>query len=133
MRNFSNKIWNGARYVFEIQETSDKRRVTKVNDEEFETRLREIVTRVTDQLDKLRIGQAAETVHNEFWHWYCDIEIERNKKGEISDQSLRYGLTTFLKLLHPFVPFVTEVVWQEARGREMKEFDSPTLIEAGWP
>lgn len=132
MRNFSNKIWNAARFikmnreVSKTQITSDKQ-VPNDNDQKFKRRLEEVVLKVTDELERLKIGQAAETVHNEFWHWFCDEEIERAKAGELAPEQLEEGLKTFLKLLHPFVPFVTEAVWQELYGNEDR------LIVQAWP
>ena len=82
---------------------------------------------MTRQLDDLRIGQAAETVYNEFWHWYCDEAIEANKKGDVGSRTLEDGLATLLKLLHPFVPFVTEAVWNEVFPNE------GLLTASSWP
>ncbi len=113
MRNFSNKIWNAARFVKEQTET-----VEGVGDEEFRKKISEVVTAVTDQLERLKIGLAAETAYNEFWHWYCDVAIEASKRGEVCNEALREGLAVFLKLLHPFVPFVTETVWAEVFPNE---------------
>jgi len=69
---------------------------------------------------------AAETVYNEFWHWFCDECIEKGKEGKISIKLVYEGLLVFLKLLHPFMPFVTERVWQEL-GKE------GLLIKTDWP
>ena len=86
-----------------------------------------MIDSVTDQLENLKIGLAAETVYNEFWHWYCDAAIEANKKGDIGSEALKDGLAVFLKLLHPFVPFVTEAVWKEVFPNE------GLLTAASWP
>ena len=83
---------------------------------------------VTKQLENLKIGLAAETVYDKFWHWFCDEKIEEAKKGEISYPALLVGLRTFLKLLHPFVPFVTEAVWQQ-----LPETKENLLISSTWP
>lgn len=83
------------------------------HDEEVKNKMNKIISETTLMLDQLRIGLAAETVHNEFWHWFCDELIEKNKKGELSGMTLRETLLKFLKLLHPFVPFVTEAAWKE--------------------
>lgn len=84
-----------------------------VKDEEFNAKLSGVVKEITGQLEKLKIGLAAESVYNEFWHWFCDECIEETKAGKISYSALYGGLLTFLRLLHPFVPFVTEAVWKE--------------------
>lgn len=115
MRNFSNKIWNATRYVMEnsIRQPADQKLEESKHDEEVKNKINKIIRETTLMLDQLRIGLAAETVHNEFWHWFCDELIEKNKKGELSGMTLRETLLKFLKLLHPFVPFVTEAAWKE--------------------
>jgi len=121
-RNLTNKIWNSARYV--ISRISNQ--TPSSNDKKFYEHLGGVVKNVTKQLDDLRVGLAAETVYNEFWHWFCDECIEKNKREEISAKALIEGLVVFLKLLHPFVPFVTEAVWQELRQEGL-------LMNNRWP
>lgn len=129
MRNFSNKIWNAARFIKlqreEPQETNER---GSINDNEHEKRLAEVVKEVTSELERLKIGQAAETIHNEFWHWFCDECIEESKSGTLSPTLIEDGMKTFMKLLHPFMPFVTEVVWKEL-GYESSD---GLLIESQW-
>ena len=133
MRNLANKIWNAARYVANTtsEESSTSFRPPSeeifAGDEEFRQKLNKVVEEVTDQLEKLKIGLAAETVYNEFWHWYCDAAIEANKKGDIGSEALKDGLAIFLRLLHPFVPFVTEAVWKEVFPNE------GLLTASSWP
>ncbi len=131
MRNFSNKVWNAARFVISA-DIKSQNLDPQVN-AAFEKHLDEVVGRVGEQLDKLKIGQAAETVHNEFWHWYCDICIEDAKQGKLSIELLSRGLEIFLKLIHPFAPYVTEVIWQELGSMDNFKLESPTLISAQWP
>lgn len=114
MRNFANKIWNSARYVQGLEHKEKG-----PDDEKFMKKLESVVCDVSKQLDELKVGLAAETVYNEFWHWFCDVSIEENKAGHIGSEALKTGLQTFLKLLHPFVPFVTEAVWQELGEKKM--------------
>lgn len=123
MRNFANKIWNAARF---IEMSSNDKSEAREGDEKFFESLDQVAAEVGEHLDNLRIGLAAETAHNKFWHWYCDECIEKTKQGEISQAALQKGLRVFLKLLHPFVPFVTESVWQEL-GEE------GLLAEQDWP
>ena len=131
MRNLANKIWNAGRYVHENSRQKDPSATLGMTvygkDEEFKKKLDLVVGEVTRQLDDLRIGQAAETVYNEFWHWYCDEAIEANKKGDVGSRTLEDGLATLLKLLHPFVPFVTEAVWNEVFPNE------GLLTASSWP
>lgn len=136
MRNLSNKIWNASRFV--IMRTIESPDVSgskspnnNTKDEEFFEKLDKICQEITKQLLDRKIGLAAETTYNEFWHWFCDIVIEDNKAGEISDRAVTEGLSTFLKLLHPFVPFVTEEIWQIMRQHNL--VDEPLLITSAWP
>jgi len=129
MRNLSNKIWNAARFIkIKREYPNTKLQETNINQKDlvYKQKLNEIIDMVTKQLDDLKIGLAAETVHNEFWHWFCDEVLESNKKLATSDSFLEKGMRTFLKLLHPFMPFVTEVVWKELEYEGL-------LIKAEWP
>jgi valyl-tRNA synthetase len=137
MRNLTNKIWNSARFVVDFlgserykssEPTKASRSDLALENDLFIKELKEIVREVTKQLDEMKPGLAAETVYNRFWHWFCDESIEKAKKGRISYPVLMEGLRTFLKILHPFVPFVTEAVWQE-----LPETDEKLLISAKWP
>jgi valyl-tRNA synthetase len=121
MRNFGNKIWNAARFVQGMDDV-------KVKDEADWIRegLKKNIKSVSKKLDSLRIGLAAEQVYHWFWHEYCDVYIEASKKGEVSKETMIDILKVNLKLLHPFVPFVTEAVWQEMGFEGL-------LIEQEWP
>ncbi len=155
MRNLTNKIWNAARFamlMFESTkdpslkspqdqiETEDER-VKSLNeqiktknapgDAEFINKLNDVILQTTNHLSDLKIGLAAETVYNEFWHWFCDICIEETKKGNISLEKTKTGLIVFLKLLHPFMPFVTEAIWQELLEKKM--VNEKLLIVSDWP
>jgi len=129
MRNFSNKIWNASRFILEYLDLSqagdDK------NNQVFTQKLAEITQAVTKNLEKFQLGLAAETVYNEFWHWFCDEQIELAKAGKLKGENLIVGLKTFLALLHPFVPFVTEAVWQELKTKKLVEEE--LLITSSWP
>jgi valyl-tRNA synthetase len=130
MRNFTNKIWNAARFVklqLEEKESPATKQKTKNYDGLFRERLEQVVRTITKQLDDMKIGLAAETAHNEFWHWFCDEAIEQCKRGEISIDVLYEGLLIWLKLLHPFMPFVTESIWQEIST------DKKLLAIQSWP
>lgn len=121
MRNFSNKIWNAARFVSEFANESENNSYFRDWYSKF---IPEVMTR---HLENLRIGQAAELIYGEFWHNFCDKFIEQAKKGEIGARQMKEGLIVMLKLLHPFMPFVTEAVWQELK------LSNKMLIEESWP
>lgn len=125
MRNFSNKIWNAARYVYLERQNNPSIADNPGNeDANFLKKLGEVHESITQLLDSFRVGLAAETAHNEFWHWYCDVTIEQHKKGEISLAALEKGLRVFLTLIHPFMPFVTEEIW----GKLSKKQNTPLII-----
>ncbi len=143
MRNFTNKIWNAARFIIMNSEPTTnnasapflKKRAVGLPadrqggaaDAEFNQHLTKVVKTVTEQLDDLKVGLAAETLYQEFWHWFCDKAIEQTKSGELSKETLTKGLETFLQLLHPFVPFVTEAVWSQLPQKNQ------LLISSIWP
>ena len=127
-RNLSNKIWNAARFVIMLEENENK---SSKKASELDKKLAKIVKNVTQNLEKYQIGVAADTLYNEFWHWYCDICIEDAKNGEISKEKMIKILTVFLKMMHPFMPFVTEAVWQELHNEKL--VSDTQLITAEWP
>ncbi|QQG47666.1 MAG: valine--tRNA ligase [Candidatus Woesebacteria bacterium] len=127
-RNFANKIWNASRFIQDKKGNGEKR-----EDKEFYKHLEEVKKLVTKNLDSFKISQATESVYTEFWHWFCDECIEKCKKGELSEKALREGLVVFLKLLHPFAPFVTEAIWSFGYAQDPRHFDSPILALAKWP
>lgn len=135
MRNLTNKIWNAARFVITNKNSKNSKNASKL-DGDFYKKLDQTVSKVSKQVNDFKIGLAAETLYNQFWHWYCDECIEQSKSDDLSHQALLKGLLVFLKLLHPFVPFVTEAVWQELRensnsgeGANAEEL----LINSAWP
>jgi valyl-tRNA synthetase len=123
MRNFSNKIWNAARFVKDFSGDFP-------DNQEFIKKINSVSSNVSSLLDNLKIGLAAETVYNEFWHWFCDIAIEEAKTGKINKNQMTSGLKEFLKLLHPFMPFVTEAILQEL---ELSGKPLSLLIQQEWP
>jgi valyl-tRNA synthetase len=135
MRNFTNKIWNATRFVTEtLLKEAAPTSATLAKDAAFSSHLAEVTKQITQQLHDSKLGLAAETLHNEFWHWFCDVCIEDAKQGQLSPTLLTEGLTTFLKLLHPFMPFVTEAIWQELRERStLLEDQSEYLVLGTWP
>jgi len=131
MRNLTNKVWNAARFVIMLSVDPNQPAKTK-SSRPFHQHLQELVKTVTQQLNNYKPGLAAETVYNEFWHWFCDECIEQAKAGKLSSADLILGLEVFLKLLHPFIPFVTEAVWQELIADRLIKTEQP-LISSAWP
>lgn len=133
-RNFANKLWNIARFTFmfdgEIKEKENK------DDRWILAELNKSAKKITSLLDQHKIGQAAEIAYDFTWHKLADIYLEKIKthRGE-AQPTLIYILQETLKLLHPFMPFVTETIWQEARKTSDKKsfFQEEALIVARWP
>lgn len=128
-RNFTNKLWNAARFV--LNRLKELPTNNTEADEQFTKKLNQLNKQITRQLNNFQLGLAAETLYNEFWHWYCDECIEAGKQGKLSKNSLLNGLVGFLKLLHPFAPFITEAIWQELVKQQL--VDEPLLVVSNWP
>jgi len=127
-RNFANKVWNVARFV--LMNDTGKRGKRNRDDLEIVKHLKFTSKRVTKLLEKYRLNEAAQELYDFVWHKFADVYIEKTKgRREEAQKTLEYVLQESLKLLHPFMPFVTEVIWREGG----KRFDSPTLISAPWP
>lgn len=131
-RNLTNKLWNASRFILMSREEGfSAQQETGEKNEEFKEKLAKLVKDVTKNLESFQIGVAADTLYNEFWHWFCDQCIEDTKKGLINQDLLLDGLKTFLKLFHPFIPFVTESIWQELIKESLA--DEEILASSVWP
>jgi valyl-tRNA synthetase len=113
MRNLTNKIWNATRFV--LMSVEKETIAQKDADQIFTEQLNQISARITKQLNDYKLGLAAETAYTQFWHWFCDEQIENYKAQNLSSAALIEGLITFLKLLHPFVPYVTEGAYRQLK------------------
>ena len=129
-RNFANKIWNASRFVLEHIDSGVKKGEL---DKELIDKVKTIIKTASKGLDKMQISQTAESLYGWFWDGYCSRYIELAKEGKLSQKVMLYALATSLKLLHPFMPFITEVVWQEGRKKQLEQFDSNSLIGSSWP
>ncbi len=124
MRNFANKIWNAARFIMLFQSEHHEGKL----DTDMKKKMQEITKQVTAYIETYRFNSAAELLYESFWHWFCDQAIEQAKTGEISKSALEEGLAVYLKLLHPFMPFVTEDIWSKMPGKH-----TTPLIVSPWP
>lgn len=123
MRNFANKIWNASRFV-QMNLTIDHVELPKEltnEDKWILSKLGDLIPDMTTNMDSYELGVAAQKVYDFIWDDYCDWYIEFTKtrlQGDDADakeraqQVLCYVLTETLKLLHPFMPFLTEEIWQ---------------------
>ncbi len=140
-RNFCNKLWNASRFVLMNlpEDFYDAKVITeKLHSEDrwILTRVDETIVEVQEKIEKYDIGMAAEAVHDFIWDEYCDWYIEMVKPrlygDDIEDREVVYGvlldvLEKILKMLHPFMPFITEEIY--AFLPSTKE----DLIVSSWP
>lgn len=139
-RNFVNKIWNASRFIemfidrlnpTEISLDIDQSKLNE-NDKKILEKLNKIIFSTTKNINSYHFGQASENLYQFFWHEFCDIYIESVKdRGEETIPVLLTVLETSLKLLHPFVPFVTETIYQNLQPKF--NFKKELLISSNWP
>jgi valyl-tRNA synthetase len=135
-RNFANKIWNITRFVLtNLEETRDPEGPQVANGsgkkqetdaglvEEFEALARDI----TDDMENYRLHLASEKIYHYIWHRLADELLEESKKKSELLSTIYYLLENSLKLLHPFMPFVTEEIWQSLSK------DNNLLMIEPWP
>jgi valyl-tRNA synthetase len=138
-RNFSNKIWNMARFINLLIEdnsvvyTGEKPESTNSDDVDILNKVGILAKSVTKNLDKLRFKDAGDEIYHFVWHELADKYLERVKTREdkkIALETLIYVFALCLKLLHPFMPFVTEAVWGQIQ-KSPEETD--LLVLSNWP
>jgi valyl-tRNA synthetase len=143
--NFINKIWNASRFVLmnlgEMKyEDLDLSGEMSVADKWILTRLNETIENVTKNLDKYELGEVGRALYNFIWDDFCDWYIEMAKlplygEDEAAKKTTRsvlaYVLESTMKLLHPFMPFVTEEIWQHLphKGESITVAQWPTVRE----
>ena len=123
MRNFANKIWNASRFLM-MNLTIDQCQLPdklELEDKWILSKLNSAIPETTENMERYELGVAAQKVYDFIWDSYCDWYIELTKtrpQGDDEDSKIRaqqvlcYVLTQILKLLHPFMPFITEEIWQ---------------------
>ena len=138
-RNFVNKLWNASRFVImNIKEGDDLSMPSRLNglDKWILTRLNDVVKEVTINLNKYEIGQASQRLYDFVWSEFCDWFIEMSKaplySGDDKARShaiamLTHVLGEILKLLHPFIPFVTEEIYSKFAPK------GSILMMQSWP
>ena len=141
MRNFANKLWNASRYVMmnlsedavnQLPETSK----LEIADKWVLSKLNTLIAEVTENMEKYELGVAIQKIYDFVWDTYCDWYIELTKARLYSEdaerkqtaiQVLVYVLDQVLRLLHPYMPFITEEIWQSLPHQ------GDALIVAQWP
>jgi len=148
-RNFMNKIWNASRYIVTLNEESNEK-ISTSGKIDFKSlnfpekwiiiKLNETVKKVSELLEKFHFNESINVLYDFFWHTFCDWYIEISKiyknEKEYFQKSvipiLNKVLITSLKLLHPFVPFITEKVWQILRNY-ISDLDAECVMRSKWP
>ncbi|MEK9132103.1 MAG: valine--tRNA ligase [Patescibacteria group bacterium] len=141
-RNFVNKIWNAARYALMQKDASCGRvdclassprlagdpaeaglrlslAAKTLADKWILTRTQELIKEVTDDIENFRFSDAGTKIYNFTWDDYCAWYLEISKGEQQNLSVLSYVLKTILALLHPFVPFVTEAIWEQIGEKNM--------------
>ena len=141
MRNFANKLWNASRYVMmnlsedSVNELPDLSKL-EIADKWVLSKLNRLIAEVTENMDRYELGVAVQKIYDFVWDTYCDWYIELTKArlysedAERKDTALKvlvYVLDQMLRLLHPFMPFITEEIWQSL------PHEGEALIVAAWP
>ena len=139
-KNFANKIWNAAKFVISNTDKQAldnyKKEDLKIEDKWLLNKLDKLVVEVTKHIEKYEVGIAEIKIYDFIWNEYCDWYIEMSKPRLYSEESktknaciyvLNYVLLTFLKLLHPFMPFLTEKIYQELNSQKL------SIMLETWP
>jgi valyl-tRNA synthetase len=148
-RNFANKMWNAARFVFQSLEANPiksgmlAKLTTKhpgaIDDRWILSRLNHLVLSVDELMSNFQFGEAERQIHDFFWGEFCDWYIEMAKiRLSRSDFStlpvLTFVLEMTLRLLHPFMPFITEELWQNLKQRlPESSLDSDSIVIVPYP
>ncbi|MBQ4644337.1 MAG: valine--tRNA ligase [Clostridia bacterium] len=139
-RNFANKIWNAARFILmNLDENEYAPYVPKnlaIEDKWILSKYNDLVKDVTDSLEKFELGMSVQKLYDFIWDVFCDWYIEIAKirlNGECATAKatvkavLVYVMSNTLKLLHPFMPFITEEIWQTL------PHDGDSIMISEWP
>ena len=138
-RNFANKIWNASRFI-QMNLTIDKAELPEtlaLEDKWILSKFNDLVKAVTENIDKYELGLAVQKLYDFIWDNFCDWYIEivkprlQNKDdvqaNENAQKVLCYVLSNTMKLLHPFMPFITETIWQAL------PHDGESIMVSKWP
>lgn len=132
-RNFVNKIWNAVRFsLLNIDEKAlkeefiPKKHIQSPADKWILTKLQYLIKDITDDMDNYRFSEAGNKIYNFTWSELCDWYVEFSKGEHLNPNVLAFVIKNLLKLLHPFIPFVTEVLWENLHSDKM-------LISEDWP
>ena len=139
-RNFANKIWNASRFTLMNLDVTENK-LPDLNDLQLEdkwilSKYNDVVKSVTENLDKFELGIALSNLYDFIWENFCDWYIElvkprlfdkENPTGKTAQYVLTYVLSNTMKLLHPFMPFITEEIWQHL------PHEGESIMISEWP
>ena len=137
-RNFANKLWNAARFILMNLDGSEQAELPEelaLEDKWVLSLYNDLVREVTDNLERFELGIAVQKLYDFIWDVFCDWYIElakiRLQKGgepaQCAKRVLIYVMSNVLKLLHPFMPFVTEEIWQSL------PHEGESIMVSAWP
>lgn len=137
-RNFVNKLWNASRFILlecekagvdphSITELPEKGSLSLADRALLHALDVELIRDVTKGLNEYRLSEVGERLYSFVWDFFCDWYLELSK-GEANHAVLVHALRKLLRMLHPFIPFVTEELWAQ-----VKRSDAPMLIKESWP
>lgn len=142
-RNFANKIWNASRFVlmnlydYEKGSQEPNRENFTLADKWIYSRFHGVVAGVTESMNKYELGEASRILYEFIWNEFCDWYIELTKPrlygaDPVDRSTAQYVLADILRgtmeVLHPFMPFITEDIWQR-----LPDYKGPTIMRALWP
>jgi valyl-tRNA synthetase len=137
-RNFANKIWNVARFILADKENNlskaTQRKIAPKSiskaDREIVSKLKVTARKATKLIEKYKFNEAAKELYDFIWNQFANSYLEENKIRKAKCQNtLEFVLQESLKMLHPFMPFVTESIWQIGFAKDGRDM----LIFARWP
>ena len=129
-RRFANKIWNISRFILDGNTKEEKLTNQNEDDKWIKKELNKTTDKVTGLIEKYKLNEAAYEIYDFVWHKFADVYLEKikDRKAE-AYKTLLFVLKRSLQLLHPFMPFVTEQIWQIGFFKKEKVL----LINSSWP
>ena len=139
-RNFVNKVWNAARFIFrsldaeQLQAQATEFRPQRMEDQWIDSQLNRLVKNVSGLMEEFQFGEAEQQIYDFIWSKFCDWYIEIAKirlRNQLAPSPLPFLANTLeksLRLLHPFMPFVTEELWQSLKQRLPDKAQMPASI-----
>ncbi len=145
-RNFANKVWNASRFIMMNLEKAENEGNREIHltlaDKWILSKCNTLVKEVTENMENFELGIAVQKIYDFIWEEFCDWYIEMVKPRLYSDtdetksaaiQTLKQVLITSLKLLHPYMPFITEEIYCTLSEAEGKDGEEVSIMISDWP